>query len=361
MHRDALRPLPRLFGVAWVAILLAVCAALAHAGPAAANPELDQKKAQLEKVRHQVQALDNRVELLTEQYDGAVVRLHQLRVQIRRATRRLQAAEIHLAYEQSVLANLMVARYKGLDSTTLDIVLGASSLDQVTGSLDIQQRFDAAVTEAVDQIQIARDAIRAQRVQLIATRVQVLAQKRLIAKRRDKITAMLRHRRRLEHSLGSQVRIGEAADSIGQAHVALEAAAWVHQDMKQNQGDPGALVRDQVVLDGLAQIGVPYVWGGASPQAGFDCSGLVMWLWARHGVALPHFAASQYHLGPFVAKSDLRIGDLVFFHELGHVGIYIGHGYVLHAPHTGTTVQIESFDIPWFQNTYVGATRPGPP
>jgi cell wall-associated NlpC family hydrolase len=163
------------------------------------------------------------------------------------------------------------------------------------------------------------------------------------------------------HSLGTQVRIGEAADSIGQAHVALEAAAWVRQDMKQNQGDPGAVLRDQVVLDGLAQIGVPYVWGGASPTTGFDCSGLVMWLWARHGVALPHFAASQYHLGPFVAKSDLRIGDLVFFHKLGHVGIYIGHGYVLHAPHTGATVEIESFGIPWFQDTYVGATRPGPP
>ena len=110
MHRDALRPLPRLCGVAWVAILLAVCAPLAHAGPAAANPELDQKKAQLAKVRGEVQALDGRVELLTEQYDGAVVRLHQLKVQIRRATRRLHAAEIHLAYEQSVLANLMVAR-----------------------------------------------------------------------------------------------------------------------------------------------------------------------------------------------------------------------------------------------------------
>src|SRR6478672_314748 len=320
MHRDALRPLPRLCGVAWVAILLAVCAALAHAGPAAANPELDQKKAQLAKVRHEVRALDGRVELLTEQYDGAVVRLHQLKVQIRRATRRLHAAEIHLAYEQSVLANLMVARYKGLDATTLDIVLGASSLDQVTGSLDIQARFDAAVTEAVDQIQIAKDTIQAQRLQLIATRVQVLAEKRLIAKRRDKITAMLRRRRRLMHSLGTQVGLG-----------------------------------------GLGQIGVPYVWGGASPQTGFDCSGLVMWLWARHGVTLPHFAASQYHLGPYVAKSDLRIGDLVFFHELGHVGIYIGHGYVLHAPHTGATVEIESFNIPWFQSTYVGATRPGPP
>jgi cell wall-associated NlpC family hydrolase len=62
-----------------------------------------------------------------------------------------------------------------------------------------------------------------------------------------------------------------------------------------------------------------------------------------------------------VAVTDLHIGDLVFFHKLGHVGMYIGNGYVLHAPHTGATVEIESFSIPWFQSTYVGATRPGPP
>jgi cell wall-associated NlpC family hydrolase len=86
-----------------------------------------------------------------------------------------------------------------------------------------------------------------------------------------------------------------------------------------------------------------------------------MWLWAQHGYTLPHFAASQYHMGPFVSETDLRIGDLVFFHKLGHVGIYIGNGYVLHAPHTGATVEIEPFSTPWFQNTYVGATRPGPP
>jgi peptidoglycan DL-endopeptidase CwlO len=360
MQRDALRPLPRMLGVAWVVVSLVLLAALAHAGPAAANPELDQKKAQLAQVRKQVHALDDRVELLTEQYDGAVLRLQQLKVEIRQANRRLKAAEIHLAYEQGVLAELMVARYKGVDATTLDIVLGASSLDQVTGSIDIQQRFDAAVTTAVDQIRIARDQIQVERLALLASRRDELEQKRLIEQRRTRIQSMLKKRRSLMHELGAQVRIGEAADQIGQARLALKAEAWVRDDMKQNKDDPGAVIRDQVVLDGLGQIGVPYVWGGASPQTGFDCSGLVMWLWAKQGVSLPHFAAAQYQLGPFVDKSDLKIGDLVFFHKLGHVGIYIGHGYVLHAPHTGATVEIEPFGISWFQNTYVGATRPGP-
>src|SRR5262249_50179443 len=211
---------------------------------------------------------------------GAVLRLHQLKIEIRQANRRLKAAEIHLAFEQGVLSELMVARYKGLDATTLDIVLGASSLDQVTGSIDIQQRFDAAVTEAVDQIRIARDQIQVERLALLASRRDELEQKRVIEQRRTRIQTMLKKRRSLMHELGAQVRSGEAADQNGEAKLALRAEAWVRADMKQNKDDPGAVMRDQVVLDGLGQIGVPYVWGGASPQTGFDCSGLVMWLWA---------------------------------------------------------------------------------
>jgi cell wall-associated NlpC family hydrolase len=85
-----------------------------------------------------------------------------------------------------------------------------------------------------------------------------------------------------------------------------------------------------------------------------------MWLWANHGYALPHFAASQYHMGPFITPAELRPGDLVFFHHLGHVAIYIGNGWVVHAPHTGDWVRMERFSLPWFQATYVGATQPGP-
>ena len=358
MHRDAVLPLPRAFGVI---ALLAVFASLAHAGSASADPLVDQKKAQYQHVHAEVRRLDSRVEILTERYDGAVVRLHQLRHQIRLATQRLLAAEAQLAYEQDVLAQLMVARYKGVDANTLDIILGASSLGQVTGTLDIKTRFDNAVTAAVDQIRRDRDAIRAERLALIATRTEVRHQKQVIEQHRARIQGMLNRRRRLMRIIGAQVQVAEAAAAIGQTKIALAAQKWVREDMKQNSADPGAVMRDQVVLDGLKQIGVPYKWGGASPETGFDCSGLTMWLYAKQGVTLPHFAASQYHMGPFVNKSDLRIGDLVFFHDLGHVGIYIGNGYVLHAPHTGVTVQINPFSMGWFQATYVGATRPGPP
>jgi peptidoglycan hydrolase-like protein with peptidoglycan-binding domain len=103
-------------------------------------------------------------------------------------------------------------------------------------------------------------------------------------------------------------------------------------------------------------LGVPYVWGGASPS-GFDCSGLVMYVYAQLGVELPHFAAAQYRDGRHVSMHDLRRGDLVFFDGLDHVGIYIGGGRFIHAPHTGDHVRISSLASGWYAENYDGATR----
>jgi hypothetical protein len=92
-----------------------------------------------------------------------------------------------------------------------------------------------------------------------------------------------------------------------------------------------------------AQLGVPYVYGGSTPS-GFDCSGLVSWVYGRLGVALPHNAAALYGTGRRVSLTAMRPGDLVFFHGLGHVGIYVGHGRMIHAPQSGRDVEIEALD-----------------
>lgn len=89
------------------------------------------------------------------------------------------------------------------------------------------------------------------------------------------------------------------------------------------------------------EIGVPYRYGGNSPS-GFDCSGLVAYVYARLGIRLPHNAAAQYSYGRAVARGHLRPGDLVFFHGLGHVGLYIGRGRIIHAPQSGELVEIQS-------------------
>ena len=91
------------------------------------------------------------------------------------------------------------------------------------------------------------------------------------------------------------------------------------------------------------QLGVPYSYGGASPS-GFDCSGLVSWVYGRLGLSLPHNAAALYGVGRPVPRAKLRPGDLVFFSGLGHVGLYVGQGRMIHSPQSGETVEIQALD-----------------
>jgi cell wall-associated NlpC family hydrolase len=104
-------------------------------------------------------------------------------------------------------------------------------------------------------------------------------------------------------------------------------------------------------------LGIPYRWGGASPSTGFDCSGFVMFLYARVGVTLPHNAAAQYRYGRPVARANLVPGDIVFFDGLGHDGIYLGGGRFIHSPHSGDVVKISSLSESWYSSRWVGARR----
>jgi cell wall-associated NlpC family hydrolase len=236
-------------------------------------------------------------------------------------------------------------------------VLGSSDVGEFMSSYEIRTRLNAAVAGMVAEIDAARERIAEHRGQLTADRRAVERSRRRIAHARVTITSMLKQRHRLERRLGEDVVIASAADRIGQAALALQARRWITADQRARRSAHQDIRPDQVALLGLEQIGVPYRWGGMSPVTGFDCSGLVSWLWAQQGVPMPHLAAAQYALGRHVDSSQLEIGDLVFFDRLGHVGIYVGHGYVLHAPHPGDVVRIEPFSNPWFQATYVGASR----
>jgi cell wall-associated NlpC family hydrolase len=102
--------------------------------------------------------------------------------------------------------------------------------------------------------------------------------------------------------------------------------------------------------------GIRYVYGGSSPRSGFDCSGFVRYVYAHFGLPLAHSSYAQFDRGRRVSRSALRPGDLVFFDGLGHVGIYVGNGRFIHAPHSGTRVQIQSLGG-WYRSRFVGARR----
>jgi NlpC/P60 family protein len=103
-------------------------------------------------------------------------------------------------------------------------------------------------------------------------------------------------------------------------------------------------------------LGVRYSWGGASPRTGFDCSGLVRFVYGHFGIALPHSSWADLGRGRRVGRGGLRPGDLVFFAGASHVGIYAGSGRFIDAPHTGAVVRITTMHG-WYGASYYGARR----
>ena len=111
----------------------------------------------------------------------------------------------------------------------------------------------------------------------------------------------------------------------------------------------------QAVAVAMQYLGTPYVWAGAAP-GGFDCSGLTMFAYAQVGIGLSHYTGDQWNEGTRIPADQLLPGDLVFFHsDLHHMGMYVGNGQFIHAPHTGDVVKIS--DLGGFGN-YAGAVRP---
>jgi murein DD-endopeptidase len=107
----------------------------------------------------------------------------------------------------------------------------------------------------------------------------------------------------------------------------------------------------------LRAVGVPYRWGGASPASGFDCSGLVYWAYGRLGVELPHSSYALFGQGRRVARARMRPGDVLFFSGLGHVGLYLGRGRMVHAPSSGRRVEVVTLGASNYGRRLVGARR----
>ena len=147
---------------------------------------------------------------------------------------------------------------------------------------------------------------------------------------------------------------GHGADT-GSADLALAGMQFLDTPTDGSVGS-------QAVRIAMQFLGIPYVWAGADPVTGFDCSGLTMYVYAQLGIQLTHYTGSQFYEGVRVPPSALRPGDLVFFHPSSrgpqHEGMYIGGGRFIQAPHTGDVVKISSLSDPGYAFGFVGAVRP---
>ena len=331
----------------------------------------------------QIREMDSNLSHAIEKYNLANVQLGQIDSDLKLNGKHLVTAKVSLGVAQQHIAKRLRALYINGDSAgAIEVVLGARSLDDLLDRLDIASTVgghDAKVLKAVRQF---RNEVKTRRAKLRDDRTrqaQIVSER---AERKQWIEGQLDERQRLLSSVRGEIARMEEAERQRQAELerqararlaALSAARAVErqQSLELGYASPSTSDDSGVVSTspappsryggavGIAMqyLGVPYVWGGSSPS-GFDCSGLVSYVYAQLGVSLPHNAAMQYsQSGVFVSRGELQPGDLVFFDGLGHMGMYIGGDQFIHAPHTGDVVKISSLSESWYASRYVGAKR----
>ncbi|HUZ16402.1 MAG TPA: NlpC/P60 family protein [Gaiellaceae bacterium] len=339
--------------------LLCVAVAAAYAAP-----PISAKQAEAQRVLAQLQQLDSAAQVANSRYQLATTKLQLLQRQLSENKQALGVARDNLGAAQTALAQRLVATYTSQDSqSSLAVILGAKSLDDLVNRLDTLNAVTKQNSSLVMQVTSYERSIVHHRQLLHRARRSVgrLVRERMAAK--HAIDVKLAAEQRLYNSVRSEIAQLEATQRANELASIRQAktAAFVQQTQSELGGGViGNLPPERysgAVGIAMQYLGVPYVWGGASPS-GFDCSGLVMYVYEQLGVQLPHYTVSQYDYpnSVYVPRSQLQPGDLVFFAGLGHVGIYIGNNEFIHAPHTGAVVSIDSL-TGWYSSEYYGAKR----
>jgi cell wall-associated NlpC family hydrolase len=412
-------PLPRATLAGVISAFLAVGGAATLAGDiTAATPKqrIAEKQAEARSVLDQVNQLDRTFEANVEAWDGARIQLAATRHQLSLDRVKLRVAERARAQAVTRVRARLVALYETDDNpTALSIILGSTTLSDMLDRLDAAHQIAASDHALAVEATQARDRAAKLAYRTSALEQQQAATVAHLNGEHQQISAMLEKRRELLASVQSEVRVLQVQEAQRQAklaaearaRLAAEAAARAAADARakaEAEAEARAAAKKaaaappttsttqaadplptttaastpappttttiapaapsaptalgpghpEAATIALRYLGVPYVWGGASPD-GFDCSGLVMYVYAQLGIQLPHFAAAQYAMGQAVPRDQLQPGDLVFFDGLDHVGIYIGGGQMVHAPQTGDVVKITPLSA--FGNRYVGARR----
>lgn len=335
----------------FITVVTIVTVGAAPVDLASATP-LSEKRQELEEIGARLGEVYRESAIAVEKYNTATAQLTDVKSAIKENQRLLGVAEYKLELANSQLKARAVSLYKERSVGFVDVLFATSSFDELVTQLELMERLGNSDVDTVKSIAAYKRDIENRRLKLEADKEEAA---RLVAERKAQKNEVLALQARLEGMQDqlereiSRLRAAARAAAAQAAAQAAEQAALGSESTSYEPPDPGGSGNATVVEVAKRYLGVPYVYGGASPS-GFDCSGLTMYCYAQVGVSLPHGATLQQKMSTPVPLHALQPGDLVFFGRASysyHVGIFVGGGQMIHAPHTGDVVSYGSISGAW--------------
>jgi len=371
------------------------------------TPEITQKQSQVAAAQAQLDRMRAELEVKVEEFNAISEAVEQTEAEIVATRQELERATAELKIAQDVLADRASNIYKHGGINAMDVFLGARSFDDLMTRVDLLRRISASDAASVASVQESRARVEtAERAleqrhseQLVlqtqaearaaAIDAEVSRQQGYVARLDADVRRLIEEAEARERALAAERAREAAAAAARQAEEARRTTPEPPNDPGGSAGRPSqspdpvapapqpsgttpsepapaAPSSGNVVDIALQYVGVPYVWGGSTP-AGFDCSGFVQYVYRQVGVSLPRTSQSQFRTGQHIPPDrvdQLRPGDLVFFganadpDRVHHVGMYVGGGNYVHAPHTGAFVRVNSLTTRiQYSKDYVGASR----
>ena len=347
-------------------LLAGVATPLALAGSPAGADQVATLQQRAQYIASEVQAANVKLTILDESYLLAKGRVASLAQRVADATRAIGRTQEALEQSRSHLREIAIEAYvTGGASQSLSVLFNGTQqtagmqqayIQAASGNLN-----ESETTVLINQRTLAIERATLNHTEQIAKANETaistdVAQAEALHAQLTNEEAHVKGQLAVAVAAAQQAKEAAYAAALAKAATAAAAAAAAAEAAQQQAPPPtpptqaptlspppesGDSAGQIAVSAAQSQRGVPYVWGGATPGMGFDCSGLTMWAWAQAGVSLAHGATDQYYEVQHVSMSDLQPGDLIFYgnaYLLYHVVMYIGGGMVVQAEETGTNV-----------------------
>ncbi len=315
------------------------------AAPGASNPEIKQIQTQKQELETKVEKLDNQITDAIKEIDTNKKSIEKTTADIKSTQVELTNAESNIKAQQEVFNKRVRAMYINGADSYLGVILESDNLSDFISRVDTVKKIVGFDEKVINDLKDKKNIITKKKEDLNNENNKLLALKADNEKKLASFNSTKSEQKNLIASLDAKEKTLEAADAetnnlVASAEGQVEKASAAAPRLSRGSSSATDTSSNSIVAYAANFKGTPYAWGGNGPSS-FDCSGFTCYVFAHFGIDLPRIASEQQGVGTSVSRDELQPGDLVFFGSPAHhVGIYVGDGCMIHAPHTGDVVRI---------------------